>query len=209
MRIAELSRRADVPVPTIKYYLREGLLSPGERTSYNQAQYTEEHVRRLRLVRALLEVGGLSVAATRDVLEKMDAPGMSLIDQAGKAQFAMTLAPKVVKDEAWQAAEEETEALVERLGWKVRQTNPARLTLTSALATLHRLGKTDQMKLLEVYARAAREVADAELGQLIQDSEPEAILETAVVWTALGDVVFSALRRFAHEDVAYGDAQLD
>ncbi|GAA2209092.1 MerR family transcriptional regulator [Nonomuraea monospora] len=209
MRIAELSRRADVPVPTIKYYLREGLLSPGERTSYNQAQYTDEHVRRLRLVRALLEVGGLSVAATRDVLEKMDAPGMSLIDQAGKAQFAMTVSPKVVKDEAWKAAEEETEELIERLGWNVRATNPARLTLASALATLHRLGKTDQLKLLEIYARAAREVAEAELGQLITDSEPEAILETAVVWTALGDVVFSALRRFAHEDVAYGDAQLD
>ncbi|NJP88212.1 MerR family transcriptional regulator [Nonomuraea sp. FMUSA5-5] len=209
MRIAELSRRADVPVPTIKYYLREGLLSPGERTSYNQAQYTEEHVRRLRLVRALLEVGGLSVAATRDVLEKMDAPGMSVIDQAGKAQFAMSVTPKVVKDDAWRAAEEETEALIERLGWKVRPSNPARLTLASALATLHRLGKTDQIELLEVYAKAAREVAEAELGRLTRGSEPEAILETAVVWTALGDVVFSALRRFAHEDVAYSDAPLD
>ena len=30
MWIAELSRRTDVPVATIKYYLREGLLPPGE-----------------------------------------------------------------------------------------------------------------------------------------------------------------------------------
>jgi len=33
MRMAELSGRVRVPVATIKYYLREGLLPPGERTS--------------------------------------------------------------------------------------------------------------------------------------------------------------------------------
>ncbi|WP_346281659.1 MerR family DNA-binding transcriptional regulator, partial [Pseudonocardia sp.] len=33
MRMAELSARTGVPIPTIKFYLREGLLPPGERTS--------------------------------------------------------------------------------------------------------------------------------------------------------------------------------
>ncbi|GMA88788.1 hypothetical protein GCM10025868_40380 [Angustibacter aerolatus] len=47
-----------MPVATVKYYLREGLLPPGTPTSRTQAQYDEEHVRRLRLVRALLDVGG-------------------------------------------------------------------------------------------------------------------------------------------------------
>jgi len=32
MRIGELSRRSGVPVPSIKYYVREGLLPAGERT---------------------------------------------------------------------------------------------------------------------------------------------------------------------------------
>ncbi|MDF5752450.1 MerR family transcriptional regulator [Spongiactinospora sp. TRM90649] len=204
MRIAELSRRTDVPVPTIKFYLREGLLSPGERTSHNQAQYTEGHVRRLRMIRALVEVGGLSVAATRDVLEKMYAPGMSVLDSAGKAQFAMVTPRPVVEDAAWEAGCRETEALLERLGWHIRETNPARRTLTSALATLYRLGQTGQLQLLEEYARAARRVAEAELALLVQEPDQDALLETAVVWTALGDSVFSALRRFAHEDVAYG-----
>ena len=35
MRIAELSQTTGVPVPTIKYYLREGLLPSGELTSPN------------------------------------------------------------------------------------------------------------------------------------------------------------------------------
>ena len=37
MRVAELSRRTDVSVASIKYYLREGLLPAGERTGPNQA----------------------------------------------------------------------------------------------------------------------------------------------------------------------------
>lgn len=205
MRIAELSRRTDVPVPTIKFYLREGLLFPGEFTSHNQARYTEAHVRRLRLIRALIEVGGLSVAATRDVLQKMYAPGMSVLDQAGKAQFAMGApARPPVEDEAWRQAKAETENLLERLGWQVRETNPARQTLTSALAVLFRLNQTDQLELLDVYARAARQVAEAEIAQLLTQQDHDALLETAVIWTAVGDTVFGALRRFAQEDIAYG-----
>ncbi|MFC4534990.1 MerR family transcriptional regulator [Sphaerisporangium dianthi] len=204
MRIAELSRRADVPVPTIKYYLREGLLSPGERTSHNQAQYDETHVHRLKMIKALIDVGGLSVAATREVLGKMYAPGMSVIDSAGKAQFAMTTPRPVIEDEAWAEATEQTEALIKRLGWQVRQTNPARQTLTSALATLYRLGQTGQLELLDEYARTARQVAEAELTLLAREPDPHTLLETAVIWTVLGDIVFSALRRFAQEDVAYG-----
>ncbi|CAA9274079.1 MAG: Regulatory protein MerR, partial [uncultured Actinomycetospora sp.] len=72
MRVAELSRRTGVSVASIKYYLREGLLPPGERTSPNQASYGDDHVRRLRLVRALIDVGGLSVVGTRDVLAAID-----------------------------------------------------------------------------------------------------------------------------------------
>ena len=46
MRIAELSQKTGVPVPTIKYYLREGLLPAGELTSPNQAHYDDRHVQR-------------------------------------------------------------------------------------------------------------------------------------------------------------------
>lgn len=64
-----LSAESGVPVGTIKFYLREQLLPPGERTSPNQARYTEAHVRRLKLVRALIETGGCSVAEVRRVVE--------------------------------------------------------------------------------------------------------------------------------------------
>ncbi|MET1074743.1 MAG: MerR family transcriptional regulator, partial [Umezawaea sp.] len=52
MRMAELSAESGVPVATIKYYLREGLVPAGELTSPNQAQYQARHLQRLKLVRA-------------------------------------------------------------------------------------------------------------------------------------------------------------
>ncbi|MFD0479411.1 MerR family transcriptional regulator [Nonomuraea thailandensis] len=58
MRISELSARSGVAIPTIKYYLREGMLHQGEQTAATRAEYDETHLRRLRLIRALLDVGG-------------------------------------------------------------------------------------------------------------------------------------------------------
>ena len=73
MRIGELSKAPDVPVPTIKYYLREGLLPAGELSSPNQASYGDAHVRRLRLIRALIELAQVPVATVKEILESLDA----------------------------------------------------------------------------------------------------------------------------------------
>ena len=89
MRISELSRVSGVPVATIKFYLREGLVPEGVRTSPNQAQYDDAHVQRLRLVRALVGVGGLSLAATKNVLGQIDEPTGLTLDLLGTAHQAV------------------------------------------------------------------------------------------------------------------------
>ena len=53
MKMSQLCETSGVSVPSIKFYLREGLLPAGERTSATQAEYGPEHVERLRLIRAL------------------------------------------------------------------------------------------------------------------------------------------------------------
>jgi DNA-binding transcriptional MerR regulator len=73
MRMAELSAESGVPVATVKYYLREGLLPAGRRIGPNQAQYSRGHLKRLRLVCALREIGGLSLAEVAEVLAVLDA----------------------------------------------------------------------------------------------------------------------------------------
>jgi DNA-binding transcriptional MerR regulator len=203
MRIAELSRRSGVPIPTIKYYLREGLLSPGERTSRNQALYTESHIQRLRLIRALVDVGHLSIAATRDVLASIDAPGTTLHERLGKVQFAVTPTLETDVDEVSLAlAAREVEELAARRGWQVKETSPAWALLIQVLATLHSVGQGDLVELLDRYADAAEELADVDVRWVLSRGDTEAILEGVVVGTTLGDTLLAALRRLAQADAS-------
>ena len=67
MWMAELSERSGVPVPTIKFYLREGLLPRGEARGATRAAYDVDHVRRLRLIRALVDGAGFGLDRVREV----------------------------------------------------------------------------------------------------------------------------------------------
>jgi len=200
MRIRELSRRSGVPIPTIKYYLREGLLPPGEHTSPNQAWYEDVHLRRLKLVRALVDVGGLSIATARDVLAWMESPEASLLGTLGKAQYAMTSRRDHVEDESWERASQQVSDLIARRGWQVRPTNPARQTLAEVLATLDRLGQREYPGVLEDYAAAAERLAVAEVDAIARRPDLESMAEGVVVWTVVGDTLVAALRRLAQEN---------
>jgi DNA-binding transcriptional MerR regulator len=203
LRIAELSRRSGVPIPTIKYYVREGLLPPGKRTSPNQARYDEGHVRRLKLIRALVDVGHLSIAATREVLASIDAPGKTLHQRLGKAQYAVT--PGLQGDvdvESWAVAAGEVEELFRRRGWQVKETSPSWSLLTQVLATLHSLGQDDLVGLLDRYADAAEELAEVEVRCVLSRPDVDGMLEGAVIGTVLGDTILAALRRLAQANVS-------
>jgi DNA-binding transcriptional MerR regulator len=203
MRIAELSRQSGVPVATIKYYVREGLLPRGERTSRNQAEYDERHVRRLRLIRALIEAGDLSVAETRDVLASIDAPAKTLHETLGRAQRAVTPSfERRAGEESWARASRVVEELVRRRGWQVKADSPAWQLLTQVLATLHELGQDDLAALLDDYADAAEKLAEAEVNCVLRRPDLESILEGVVIGVALGDSLLAALRRLAQANVS-------
>jgi Cu(I)-responsive transcriptional regulator len=55
--IGELSRRAAVKVPTIRFYEERGLLPKPERTEGNRRTYGEADVRTLRFIRHARELG--------------------------------------------------------------------------------------------------------------------------------------------------------
>jgi DNA-binding transcriptional MerR regulator len=61
------TRRSGVPVATIKYYRREGLLPEGRALNPTAVEYGDEHIQRLWLIRSLIQLGGPSVARTREV----------------------------------------------------------------------------------------------------------------------------------------------
>ena len=100
MRIGELSAKTGVPVATIKYYVREGLMAGGERTGHNQVSYGEEHVRRLRLVRAMVETGALPIAKVREVLAEIEDPRRDLDSTLGVVSRALTSHREPTEDPA-------------------------------------------------------------------------------------------------------------
>ncbi|WP_371497612.1 MerR family transcriptional regulator [Kitasatospora sp. NBC_00374] len=203
MRIGELSRRAGVPVPTIKYYVREGLIPGGERTGPNQAQYGERHVHRLKLVRAMVEVGKLSVAATREVLGAIDAPDSSLHEVLGIAQAAVTPQVTVTDPVAWALAEQVVADLVARRGWAVKETNPARQALAQLVMTFRDLGQDDLLGILDDYASVAERLAAAELAAIGHREGVDSKVEGAVLGTVLGDALIGAMRRLAQADASH------
>ena len=76
LKISELAEQADVPVATVRHYLREGLLPEPVKTSRNMAYYPPQFVDRIRLIKQLQEERFMPLRVIRDLLENEDAePG--------------------------------------------------------------------------------------------------------------------------------------
>ncbi|MGW1783363.1 MerR family transcriptional regulator [Streptomyces sp. NPDC002143] len=197
MRISELSRRSGVSVTTIKYYLREGLLPPGRQTAATQAEYDDQHLRRLRLIRALTGVRGLSVSTTREVLD-------ALGEHAGDTHrlLGLTLGTlRLGEDPAEEAPEAaEVQELVEELGWDVHESAPARATLAETLTSLRSLGVPVDRHTLLPYAQLAERTAVLDLDQLEGLADPLEAAERALLLTVLLEPALMALRRMAQEN---------
>jgi DNA-binding transcriptional MerR regulator len=74
--IGELSRRAQVKVPTIRYYEGIGLLAAPPRTDGGQRRYGEEDAKRLNFIRHARELG-FEVDAIRELLDMSGQPDRS------------------------------------------------------------------------------------------------------------------------------------
>lgn len=198
MWISELSQRSHVPVATIKFYLRDGLLPPGQSVGATRAHYDELHVRRLRLIRALVDVAGMRLDAVRRVLAAVDDDSLSMHEVLGSAHTR--LSDNDAPPASEQARRRVTE-LLDRVGWKVGAHSAHRESLAQALDALEGLDHRASDELLETYAEAMVPVADADLSRLSSGSR-EAATEHAVVGTLLLEPVLLALRRMAHENLS-------
>jgi DNA-binding transcriptional MerR regulator len=71
LKMRELAERSGVSAGTIKHYLREGLLGPGDdvvRTSRNMAYYPPDYVERLQLIKRLQEERFMPLRVIRELL---------------------------------------------------------------------------------------------------------------------------------------------
>ncbi|CAD6010460.1 MerR family transcriptional regulator [Agreia sp. COWG] len=202
MRISELAKRAATPVTAVKYYQREGLLFEGIRTAPNQVEYGEAHVKRVRLIRALLETGGLSIAATKDVIRALDAPGAPLAETFSVASSALAT-PRAAEVRASEASRERVKSIAHSLGWGFTGDNPGIEGAARALEGLDAIDFDAPGEYLRDYAAAAALAATADVRALTALSDPDKIAELMVVGTVLGDPLFAGLRRIAQEDATH------
>ena len=195
MRISELSRTSDVPVATIKYYLRERLLPEGRRTSATQAQYDDSHLARLRLIRALLGPGSLSVARAREVLGHIDHPPSSTHDLLGLAQSAVT--PPASDIELG-----EVHRLMSGWGWQVDEKDcDTQASLARALLAIKESGLELPEGMLDRYAEQMFSLASYEVASVPSASPAEAV-RYVILGTVLLEPVLLALRRLAQQEAS-------
>jgi DNA-binding transcriptional MerR regulator len=208
MRISELARRSGVSVPTIKYYLRTGLLPSGVTTARNQAVYSDAHLRRLRLVRTLREIGGLSVRTTRNVLatlhrSQLAGPEALSIISSGRSRGQSRAFPDVLTD----GAIRELASLVARRNWNPRahQRDLNRLADVHVIARLLELPEV--CTLTDEYAELATRLAQRDValakGLAAKLAAPgrthKATVEEIIIAMVLSGAMVDALHNIARE----------
>lgn len=197
MRISDLSRTTGVPVASIKFYIREGLLPRGRPTAPNQADYDKEHVERLTLIRALREVAGLPVAVIGDVVAALDG--------AGDGSPALTTALRALAPDGADvsaAARVTVRQLIDELDWSVDEESAGYSMLEAALTALDEHWPNGySVERLRAYADLAGRMAEIEIPE---DWDPQGKATPSLVYAVLGTILYEpvilALRRLAHAD---------
>lgn len=204
MRMSELSERTEVPVATIKYYLREGLLPDGERITPRLTEYDERHVRQLRLLRVLREVGDVPVERLRGVIAAAGSPDGTIHELFAEASDALSPTPPE-PDATQELARTVVDDLVAGAGWThVRADSPDRELLAATIATVIRRGThPGGREALVPYVDAADRIARYELGGLDDTKDRQDLLEEMVVGRVTFGEILASLRRLAQEHYSF------
>ncbi|NNG36170.1 MerR family transcriptional regulator [Nakamurella aerolata] len=220
MRISELAERTGVSVPTLKFYLREGLLDKGETTAATRAEYGAEHVDRVRLISALTAVRELPLARVRDILRLIDHPADDPVLAMGAAVSALPPyvlpADAAMRESADPAGPEPADTrtrepgdpvryprarrAIELLGMEFDPNWPATAQLEAALLGLEQAGLPWDDARAKRYGAAMLSVAKQEL-KTIAAMTPQQAVSYSVLGTALYEPVLLALRRLAHRSL--------
>ncbi|GGF90851.1 MerR family transcriptional regulator [Rhodococcoides trifolii] len=196
MRISELSRASGVSVASIKYYLREGLLPAGAQSSPTQATYDEGHVHRLRLIRALVDIGGLPIARIRATLAAVDDDGAPLHHAFGAVMHGIDSVPDVEPDVGevhdWLRARE----------WAIEDGAPAPYRLAELIGTLRTFGFGVTLSDLDAVADSAYATAELEVGYARAKPTRTAAVESMLIGTVVFERVHAEIRRLALEAVS-------
>ncbi len=72
MTISELSKVTQVPVSTIKYYIRKGLFPTTIKIRKTKALYTSKHLNRIKLIKKIQSKGNMTLAQIKEITDLID-----------------------------------------------------------------------------------------------------------------------------------------
>ena len=200
MRVSELVERSGVPLPTIKYYIREGMLAPGESTAPRRADYNESHAARLRLIHALTGPAHLSLTQVKAILHIIDAPEGDISDQLARAMIVLAgTAGGQDKIETATPSYPRAEKVVPLLGEEYRADPPAVALLEEALTALEDAGMQSDPRQLAVKGEHMLAIARSEIDAIPHD--PAEAVQYSVLGTVLYEPLLIAIRRLAHHSI--------
>lgn len=202
MQISELAETTGVPLPTVKFYLREGLLPKGTPVSATRSEYGNGHQDRIRLITALTAIPGLPIARMREILGVVDNwDDYGVVDAMGAAVAALPPyadhPPPAGTDLEFPLAREAIAAL----GLSYDPAYPATQQLDAAIRALTQAGLDWSPTVAARYRSALAPLAAEELAPISGMDDQQAV-GYAVLGTALYEPIILAIRRLLHRDVA-------
>jgi DNA-binding transcriptional MerR regulator len=159
LRMGELAEASGVPAPTIKHYLREGLLPEPVKTSRNMAYYPPEFVDRIRLIKRLQEERFMPLKAIRSVLE----------DGPGRAEAMLELEDRIL-DRALSAERARTSAAEARKRYDLPKEVLDRLEELEVLSPNTRGYSPSDVKIIEAISRFRAGGYDEQIGFTVYDT---------------------------------------
>lgn len=197
MQIGELVAASGVPLATIKYYIREGMLPAGETDGARRATYDEEHLGRLRLIRALLTVAELPLSRIKAVLDLLDHGETDTGTVLRKAIGAIG-DPSITEGAPTPRASEAIGSFVP--GYAPLE--PAMSMLEKSLDGIDAAGFAVSPERLRLYSQAMLTIAESEVEAI--PAEPHEAIRYTVLGTVVVEPLLVAMRRLAQQSLASG-----
>jgi DNA-binding transcriptional MerR regulator len=159
LRMGELAEASGVPAPTIKHYLREGLLPEPVKTSRNMAYYPPEFVDRIRLIKQLQEERFMPLKAIKSVLDEDPERARALVELEDR-----------ILDRALAGERTRTSAAQVRERYGVPKDVLDRLEKLEVLSPNSRGYSPSDIKIIEAISRFRAGGYDEEIGFTVYDT---------------------------------------
>lgn len=207
MKIAELEELTGVPIGTLKYYIREGLLPKGELSFSNQAQYNQFHIDRVKHIKLLQDIGGLSISKIKEIIKHLDSEVpdrqsafQQLMLKLRNHKYSEDNIPDNIQNEL-----DKIKKILDDNSWNYYPNDPVLLDIAVYVTKIKELWKFEDKEVISDsfiigYLKYFRDIAKYEMPEeYIKDTESWNFGMT-IISTLLIDPLFPLLRRLAIQD---------